>query len=129
MTHFSRSLLTVFASSALCLAQGGGGIQAAGPKFRLVRSVTGTNGVQQGGRYIIKDPRSTFYLGTDNEIQAYFEWQATVPGHHHCEGYWKNAQGKAVIYLEFDCESPVPPCGTFWILKLNVGSTLVLLTL
>src|SRR2546423_4442857 len=100
MAKACRCSLIVLLCCALCPAQGGGGVQGAGPKFRLVRSVTGTNGVQQGGRYIIKDPRSTFYLGTDNEIQAYFEWQATVPGHHHCEGYWKNAQGKAVVYSE-----------------------------
>jgi len=37
-----------------------GGVPAAGPKVRMVRSVAGTKGETRGGNYIILDPRTTF---------------------------------------------------------------------
>ena len=46
-------------SAGVCRGQSGG-VQAEGPKFRLVRSVSGSKGTPQGGRFTMEDPRSVF---------------------------------------------------------------------
>ncbi len=48
-----------FNAAALGAPQAGG-VQAAGPKVRMVRSVAGTKGETRGGSYVILDPRTTF---------------------------------------------------------------------
>lgn len=53
--------------------QAAGGVPAGGQQFRLVRSVSGSKGSQQGGRFVIEDPRSVFYLPEDTKIIVYFE--------------------------------------------------------
>ncbi len=91
---------------------------ASEPKFHLLRTVSGPTGVNQGGRYVIQDPRSVFYLETDKEIQVYFEWQGPA-GRHHCEGYWKSADGKSVVFSEFDCNSDSSHFAAYYVLRLN----------
>src|SRR5260370_12111104 len=43
-------------------AQQAGGVQAAGPKVRMVRSLAGTNGENRTGWYVFLFPRSPFSL-------------------------------------------------------------------
>src|SRR5713101_6018745 len=69
------------------LAQGAGGVQPSESKYHLVRSVSGSKGTQQGGRYIIEDPRTIFYVPDDRQVVVYLEWDGPV-GQHHLEAYW-----------------------------------------
>ena len=66
-------LLTNFVSQT-CHGQAGG-VQADGPKFRLVRSVSGSKGNSQGSRYSMEDPRSVFYVPADRQVIVYMEWE------------------------------------------------------
>jgi hypothetical protein len=50
-----------------------GGVPAAGPKVRMVRSVAGTKGETRGGNYVVLDPRTTFYMPDDRQVTVYFE--------------------------------------------------------
>src|SRR5574337_1279729 len=77
-----------------------GGVQAAEPKFRLVRSVSGSKGAQQGGRYVIQDPRTVFYIPEDRQVIVYFEWEGPI-GLHRFEGLWKNPESKVAVLSDF----------------------------
>ena len=112
-------LLCAFAYSA---AQTAGGAQAALAKFRVVRSVSGSKGHQDGGRFIIEDPRSRFFMPEDKNVIVYFEWEG-APGNHHFEGYWKNPEGKAVVISDFSFESRDRRFGGYWTLNLTEGTT------
>jgi hypothetical protein len=98
--------------------QQAGGVAAAEPKFRLVRSVSGTKGSQRGDQYVIEDPRTVFYLPEDKQIIVYFEWEGPL-GPHHLEGFWKNPEGKVVVISDFNYESKQKRFAGFWTLLLS----------
>ncbi|HXG68733.1 MAG TPA: serine protease, partial [Blastocatellia bacterium] len=81
------------------------GVRAAEPKFRLLRSLSGTKGVDQDGRFLIEDPRSAFYIPDDKQVIVYFEWEGP-PGPHRFEGLWRNPEGKVVMMSEFSFDAP-----------------------
>ena len=61
---------------------GGGGVAApAGPTFRVIRTSSGTKGVERDGRFIIEDPRAQFNAGQDRKVIVYFEWDGPVGPH------------------------------------------------
>jgi hypothetical protein len=95
-----------------------GGVAAAEPKFRLVRSVSGTKGSQRGDQYVIEDPQTVFYLPEDKQVIVYFEWEGSL-GPHHLEGYWKNPEGKVVVISDFNYESKQKRFAGFWTLLLS----------
>ena len=68
---------------------------------RLVRSTSGTRGVQQGTRYVIEDPRSVFSAAEDRQVIVFFEWEGET-GLHHCEGLGAGGTvfGKLVVVAQ-----------------------------
>jgi hypothetical protein len=84
----------------------------------MIRSSSGTEGNEQGGVYVIKDPRTSFHFPDDERVIVQFEWEGE-PGHHEFEGRWKNADGKTVMVSEFEYESPGRRFGAYWILELK----------
>ena len=97
--------------------QAGGGVQAAGPKFRLVRAMSGTKGSERGGQYIIEDPRSTFYVPDDRQIIVYLEWEGPQ-GPHHLEGFWKTPEGKVASLSDFNYDAKQTRFGAYWTIPL-----------
>jgi len=104
----------------VCRAQAGG-VQAEGPKFRLVRSVSGSKGTPQGGRFSMEDPRSVFYIPSDRQVIVYMEWDGPI-GKHHLEGFWRNPPGKVTVMNDFDYEAKTTRFGAYWILALTEGA-------
>src|SRR6267378_5520530 len=94
-----------------------GGVPAAGPKVRMVRSVAGTKGETRGGNYIILDPRTTFYMPDDRQVIVYFEWEASK-GTHHCEGSLKGPNGQLAVMSSFDYPATQTKFGGFWTIPL-----------
>src|SRR5271155_3913056 len=89
--------------SIVCLGQDtkpAGGVQSQSSKYRLTKAVTGTKGSEQSGRFILDDPRSTFYIPQDKKIIAYFEWDGPI-GIHTIEATWKRPSGKVGSVDEF----------------------------
>ncbi len=97
--------------------QAAGGVAAGGQQFRAVRSVSGSRGSQQGGRYVVEDPRSVFYLPQDKQVIVYFEWDGPA-GNHHFEGFWKNPAGKVASISDFQYVAPTRRFGAYWTLAL-----------
>jgi len=95
-----------------------GGVAAAEPKFRLVRSVSGTKGSQRGDQYVIEDPRTVFYLPEDKQVIVYFEWEGPL-GPHRLEGFWKSPEGKVVVISDFNYESKQKRFAGFWTMLLS----------
>lgn len=104
----------------VCWAQVGG-VQAEGPKFRLVRSISGSKGAPQGGRFSMEDPRSVFYIPADRQVIVYMEWDGPV-GKHHLEGFWRNPAGKVTVMNDFDYQAKTTRFGAYWILALTEGA-------
>jgi hypothetical protein len=103
-------------------AQQAGGVQAAGPKVRMVRSVAGTKGETRGGSYVILDPRTTFYVPDDRQVIVYFEWEA-AKGTHHCEGTVKGPSGQLAVMSSFDYPATQTKFGGFWTIPLLENSS------
>jgi len=82
----------------------GGGGRASDPTFRVVRSVSGTKILDQGGRFTVEDPRTVFYAPADKEVIVYFTWEGPR-GPHRFEGLWKNPSGKVAMTSDFDYAS------------------------
>ncbi len=97
--------------------QAAGGVQASEPKFRVVRSISGSKGSQQGRRYVIEDPRTVFYVPDDRQVIVYFEWEGPV-GLHHFEALWKNPEGKVAAISDFDYEAKEKRFAGYWTLAL-----------
>ena len=85
---------------------------------RIVRSESGTRGVQQGGMYVIEDPRTSFHYPEDDRVIVSFEWEG-APGRHHFEGRWKNPQGKVVVISDLEYDAMGNRFGAYWTLTLN----------
>jgi len=71
---------------------------------RLVRSTSGTKGSVQGTRYVIEDPRTTFYAGTDRQVVVYFEWDGAARPHG-CKITWKDPSGAAVLISPYTAQT------------------------
>jgi len=99
-------------------AQTGGGVAAGEPRFRVVRSVSGSRGSEQGGRFVVDDPRTIFYVPADTQVIVYFEWDGPL-GPHHFEGYWRDPERKAVIISDFKYEAKQKRFGGYWSLNLT----------
>lgn len=95
-----------------------GGVQPAEPRFRALRSVSGTQGEEQDGRYIVHDPRTIFHLPHDRQVIVYFEWEGP-PGHHRFEGLWKNPEGKIAVISNFEYEAKQSRFAGYWTLLLS----------
>jgi len=111
----------VFNGAALGARQAGG-VQAAGPKVHMVRSVAGTKGETRGGSYVILDPRTTFYVPDDRQVIVYFEWEAPK-GSHHCEGTVKGPNGQLAVMSSFDYPATQTKFGGFWTMPLLENSS------
>lgn len=113
-------LLACFAVTAFhrAAAQAGAGVSPTQPSIRLLRSISGPRGSQQNGRYVVEDARSVFYLASDKQIVIYFEFEG-MAGKHHFEGFWKNPEGKAVVFSDFTYETPQRRFGAYWKLDLT----------
>src|SRR5260370_22437228 len=103
-------------------AQHAGGVQAAGPKVRMVRSVAGTKGETRSGSYVILDPRTTFYVPDDRQVIVYFEWEAPK-GTHHCEGTVRGPNGQLAVMSSFDYPATQAKFGGFWTMPLLENSS------
>jgi S1-C subfamily serine protease len=120
---FLMALVCGFAfNSAAVRAQQAGGVQAAGPKVRMVRSVAGTKGETRGGNYVILDPRTTFYVPDDRQVIVYFEWEAPK-GTHHCEGTIKGPNGQLAVMSSFDYRATQARFAGFWTIPLLENSS------
>ena len=102
-----------FPQSGEAPATHSGGSLASEPKFRVIRSVSGSEGVQQGGSYVIRDPRTVFYVPQDQKVIVYFEWEGPS-GLHHFEGVWKSPDGKTTSISNFDYEAKQGKFGGYW---------------
>ncbi|MBI1750333.1 MAG: trypsin-like peptidase domain-containing protein [Acidobacteria bacterium] len=112
-------VLSMTASAQAPLAaQEAGGVQASGAKYRVLRAVSGSKGSQQGGRYVIEDPRTVFHVPADKQVIVYFEWEGP-PGHHRFEGFWKNPEGKVSVISDFEYDSRERRFGGYWSLLLS----------
>ena len=105
-----------------------GGVQPSTPRFRVVRSVSGSKGTPQGGRFVMDDPRSVFYAHQDKQVIVYFEWQGPR-GQHKFEGFWKDPSGKLVIVSDFQYEATSDQFAGYWTMFLSGGATAGIWTL
>jgi trypsin-like peptidase len=99
-----------------------GGVVAAEPRFRLVRSVSGTKIHEESGRFAVDDPRTMFYVPADQQVVVYFTWEGPA-GAHHFEGVWKSPAGKAVLISGFDYTSDQPRFGGYFKMLLTEAPT------
>ena len=120
MKHVFVFLALVASFSSSALAQAAGGVAPSEPRFHVLRSVSGSSGSEQAGRYVVQDPRSIFYLPADKHVIVYFEWEGPV-GNHHFEGFWKNPEGKVVVMSDFSYAASQKRFGGYWSLDLSDG--------
>lgn len=97
-----------------------GGGQAADSGIRVVRSISGSKVIDNGGRYSIEDPRSVFYVPGDKEVVVYFTWEGPI-GPHHFEGLWKKPDGKLLMISDFDYKAAQPRFGGYF--RMLLGET------
>src|SRR5277367_4323388 len=91
----------------------GGGVAAGKSKYRVLRSISGSAGAQENGRYIIRDPRTIFHIPQDHRVIVYFEWEGPL-GPHRFEGVWKSPDGKITSVSDFDYEAKQARFGGYW---------------
>src|SRR5437870_5492672 len=84
---------------------------------RLVRSTSGTKGSVQGSRYVIQDPRTTFYAGEDRHVVVYYEWEGAARPHE-CKVTWKDPSGAAVLISPYSSQTRTPRFGVYLTLAL-----------
>jgi Trypsin-like peptidase domain len=87
------------------------------PDLRVVKTVSGTRGVQKGSLYEIQDPRTVFSLPADRQVVVSFEWEG-APGRYHFEGWWKDPTGAVVLRAPIDYEAVSRRFGIYWTLAL-----------
>ncbi|HTZ32115.1 MAG TPA: serine protease [Methylomirabilota bacterium] len=102
-------------------AQQAGGLAAAGPQVRMVRSVVGAKGEARNGSFVMTEPRSTFYVPDDREVIVYFEWEGTK-GVHHCEGNVRGPNNEFASMSSFDYTATQPRFAGFWKVPLSESS-------
>lgn len=84
---------------------------------RLVRSTSGARGSVQGARFIIEDPRTTFYAAEDRQVVVYFEWDAAA-GPHECRATWKDPSGAVVLISPYQAKATGMRLSVYWTLSL-----------
>ena len=104
-------------AAATLSAMQAGGVQASGPRTKLVRSVAGSKGASQGSSFIMADPRTTFYVPDDRQVIVYFEWEAPR-GTHHCEGTLRGPNGQLAVMSSFDYPATELKFGGYWTFPL-----------
>src|SRR5258706_9566744 len=112
----SRPVLLVtlaFALASAAFGQTSGAAPSGGGSFRVVRSVPGSQGVLQSGRFLISDPRSVFHVPADKKVLVYFDWEGPT-GEHQFEGYWKNPEGKVVVISDYKFTARERRFGGYW---------------
>jgi hypothetical protein len=104
----------------LILSSASGSAQSAPlmKSYRVLRSVSGSTGHEDSGRYIIDDPRSVFVAGKDAKVTVYFEWEGRT-GPHHFEGLWKSPEGKIVLISDFRYEAKTTQFSGYWSMLLS----------
>lgn len=112
------SLLLLLALVPTAAAQTAGAASAGGGNFRVVRSVAGSEGNEQQGRFVVSDPRSVFHVPADKRVIVYFDWEGPL-GEHRFEGYWRNPEGKVVIISDFKFTARQRRFGGYWQLDLT----------
>jgi S1-C subfamily serine protease len=95
-----------------------GGARAGDPRFRLIRSVSGTKIHEESGRFEVEDARSVFYVPADKEVVVYFTWEGPA-GKHHFEGVWHDPSGKVTLISVFDYEANATRFGGYFKLLLS----------
>jgi len=98
-------------------AQQAGGVQASGPRVKVIRTVTGTKGAAKGSVFVMADPRNQFYVPDDRQVIVYFEWEAPV-GNHHCEGTLRGPSGQLAVMSSFDYPATQTKFGGYWTIPL-----------
>ncbi len=106
-------LLAALVSAAPVYGQSGGGVVGGQASFKVVRSVSGSRGSQQAGRFVIADPRTTFHIPADKQAIVYFDWDGPL-GRHHFEGIWKGPDDKIAFTSNFDFEVKTRRFGAYW---------------
>jgi hypothetical protein len=109
-------LVTILAIGSA--AQTSGAVQPVESKYRLLKSISGSKGEDQAGRFVILDPRTIFYVPDDKKIIAYFEWDGPT-GPHHFEALWKNPEGKVSIVSDFRYDAKQRRFAGYWELLLS----------
>jgi S1-C subfamily serine protease len=89
-----------------------------GARFRVTRSICGSKGSQQRGRFMIEDPRSVFSIPQDRQVIVYFELEGPL-GMHRIEGLWKSPSGKIATISDFNYESRERRFSANWTLALS----------
>jgi hypothetical protein len=89
-----------------------------GARFRVTRSICGSKGSQQHGRFMIEDPRSVFSIPQDRQVIVYFELEGPI-GMHRIEGFWKSPSGKIATISDFNYESQEKKFSANWTLALS----------
>jgi trypsin-like peptidase len=125
LAPLAQALLSSLAALGLIAALGSFNIGAGqaqaphqdSPKFRLIRSVSGTKYEKQGGQFIIEDPRTVFSTAVDREIVVYFEWEGPI-GNHHFDGRWRDPTGKVSVISSFESEAKQNIFGAYFELAL-----------
>jgi Trypsin-like peptidase domain len=120
---FLAALLTVSLSPAALpqttsQAPSGSAAKTESAPIQFVRSISGSKGGPDSGKFVMEDPRSAFYVPDDHQAIVYMEWDGT-PGKHHIEAFWKNPEGKVVVLSDFDYDAKQKRFGAFWTLTLS----------
>jgi len=113
--------VTVTVSKAQTPGQSNAVSQPSQSKFRLTRSISGSKGHEQGGRFVVDDPRTVFKVPDDRQVLVYCEWESPIglAGQHEFEGQWKNPVGKLVAVSDFKLEVRERRCAGYFTLLLS----------
>ena len=127
-TCLALTIVALFISAALSKAastashrdgvSNNGVSQAGQSKFRLIRSTSGSKGHEQGGKFVMDDPRTVFKVPDDRQVLVYCEWEG-VAGLHEFEGQWKNPADKLVAVSDFKLEVRERRCSGYFTLLLS----------
>jgi len=108
----------IYPPAAQSQAQAAGGVAVSGPKFRVIRALAGTEGVEKDGKLLLDNPQTVFHLGRDKKVMVYFEWQGPV-GFHKFEGMWKNPDGRVVVISDFQYTASSTEFAGYWTMLLS----------
>lgn len=92
------------------------------PRFRLLRTLSGSKGQESGGRFVIDDPRTVFQIPDDKQVVIYFQWQGPA-GQHHIEVSWRNPEGRVATTASLDQAAPQGRFGAYWSMPLSDKTT------
>lgn len=69
LTIFSLFITAALSKAQSTVSQREGVSEASQSKFRLIRSISGSKGHEQGGKYVMDDPRTVFRVPDDRQAQ------------------------------------------------------------